>query len=62
MMDAMNKPGFPSNEVEALTMLYLEELTLSGLAPEEIYDKYVDAYKRIAKQKELSQSEQAEAF
>jgi len=62
MMDTMNKSGFPATEVEALAMLYLQELTLSGLAPEEIYDKYAEAVKRISAQKELIQTEQADNF
>ncbi|MBQ2100576.1 MAG: hypothetical protein II477_05805 [Lachnospiraceae bacterium] len=53
----MNNSGFPTNEIEALALLYLQHQSLSGLAPEEIYDKFADAMKRIAKQKEESQKE-----
>lgn len=38
---------FPSSKFEALAMLYLQNQDLSGLTPEEIYDKYQDAYERI---------------
>lgn len=39
---------FPKDEIEALTLLYLQNLNLSGLAPEEIFEKYQDAYQRIS--------------
>ena len=38
---------FPSNECQALAMLYIQSLDLSNLSPEDIYDKYRDAYERI---------------
>lgn len=38
---------FPSNETEALAMLYIQQQDLSDLSPEEIYDKYYDAYQKI---------------
>lgn len=38
---------FPNSEIEALALLYVQNQDLSGLTPEEIYDKYRDAYKRI---------------
>ncbi|MBO4515334.1 MAG: hypothetical protein J5721_06625 [Lachnospiraceae bacterium] len=62
MMDGMNQAGFPSNEVEALALLYLQNQSLSGLAPEEIYDKFADAIKRIAAQKERSANEMEENY
>ena len=37
---------FPNSEIEALALLYVQNQDLSGLTPEEIYDKYRDAYKR----------------
>lgn len=38
---------FPSTETEALAMLFVQSQDLSGLSPEEIYDKYRDAYEKI---------------
>lgn len=38
---------FPSNEIEALAMLYVQSQELSGLSPEEILDMYQTAYDRI---------------
>ena len=38
---------FPSSETEALALLYVQNLDLSDLSPEEIYDKYYDAYQKI---------------
>ena len=38
---------FPDGKIEALTMLYLQNQDLSGLTPEEILDKYDDAYQKI---------------
>lgn len=44
--------AFPRDEIDALTLLYLGHLNLSGLAPEEIYEKYVDAHQRIEKMRD----------
>ena len=38
---------FPDSKIEALAMLYLQNQDLSGLTPEEILDKYDDAYEKI---------------
>jgi len=38
---------FPDGKIEALAMLYLQNQDLSGLTPEEILDKYDDAYQKI---------------
>jgi len=38
---------FPSGKVAALTMLYLEKQDLSNITPEELADKYHEAYQRI---------------
>lgn len=38
---------FPDGKIEALAMLYLENQDLAGLTPEEILDKYDDAYEKI---------------
>lgn len=42
---------FPASEAQALALLYVQNQDLSGLTPEEIYDKYRDAYERIYKHK-----------
>ena len=47
---------FPSNRIEALTMLYLQNQDLSSLSPEEIFDKYQDAYTAIKKKISASKS------
>lgn len=39
---------FPSNLIEALTMLYLQNQDISGKTPEEIDRLYWETYKRIA--------------
>ena len=36
-----------SMDQEAIAFLYVQNQDLSGLSPEEIYDKYRDAYKKI---------------
>lgn len=38
---------FPANKFEALAMLYMQHQNLSGLTPEQLLDKYQDAYARI---------------
>lgn len=46
---ANDKPGFPSDLSEALTMLYLQNQDLSGKTPEDVVDLYYDAYYKIRK-------------
>ena len=41
---------FSSTKCEALAMLYLRNQDLSNLTPEEIADKYEEAYRKIRKQ------------
>lgn len=43
--------SFPGSDSEALALLYIQNLDLSGLSPEEIYDKYYEARERIRKRK-----------
>ena len=38
---------FPSNKIEALTMLYLQNQDLSGKTPEELFKLYTETYYRI---------------
>ena len=46
-MSDTNLRTFPCDEREALAMLYVQNQDLTGLTPEEIYDKYCDAYEKI---------------
>lgn len=46
-MSEINLSSFPANDQEAIAFLYVQNQDLSGLSPEEIYDKYRDAYKKI---------------
>ena len=56
MSDKVSFNTFPSTESQALALLYVQKQDLSGLTPEEIYDKYRDAYERICKHKTKSSS------
>ena len=38
---------FPSSKIEALAMLYLQNQDLTGSTPEEILEKYNEAYARM---------------
>lgn len=38
---------FPANKLEALAMLYMQHQNLSGLTPEQVLDKYQDAYAKM---------------
>lgn len=49
MSDKINLSTFPANKTEALAFLYLQSQDLSDLAPEQIYDKYEEAYTKIHK-------------
>lgn len=51
MPDKVLLNTFPSSEAEALTLLYLQNQDLADFTPEEVYDKYRDAYERIRKHK-----------
>lgn len=46
-MSEINLSSFLANDQEAIAFLYVQNQDLSGLSPEEIYDKYRDAYKKI---------------
>ncbi|MCH5261819.1 MAG: hypothetical protein J1F42_02810 [Lachnospiraceae bacterium] len=39
--------AFPANKFEALAMLYMQNQNLSGFTPEQLLDKFQDAYARI---------------
>lgn len=47
MSDRIDLSTFPSKKAEALTMLYLQNQDLTGVTPEEILEKYDEAYTRI---------------
>jgi len=47
MSDNVSLSTFPSNKISALTMLYLQNQNLSNATPEEIVDKYNEAYLKI---------------
>lgn len=49
MSDQSSLRTFPSNQTEALALLYIHHQDLEGLTPEEVYIKYQDAYKRFKK-------------
>ncbi|MBR6478070.1 MAG: hypothetical protein IKS85_06450 [Lachnospiraceae bacterium] len=58
----LNNSAFPRDEIDALTLLYLGHLDLSGLAPEEIYEKYVDAHKRLENLRDQGAKEAEENY
>lgn len=43
---------FPTDECEALALLYIQNQDLSNLSPEQIYDEYRDAYEKIKNRKQ----------
>lgn len=42
-----NLYSFPDDKYEALAMLYVQHQDLSGLTPEQLFDKYQEAYDKI---------------
>ena len=44
---------FPKNECEALAMLYIQNQDLSGLTPEQLFEKYQETYEKICKHRKL---------
>lgn len=57
MSNDVNLYTFPKYEYEALAMLYIQNQDLSGLTPEEIYDKYKDACNKIKEQYKAKRKE-----
>jgi hypothetical protein len=49
MSDKIALKSFPQTQCEALAMLYLKSQDLTPFTPEQIYDKYKDAYEKIEK-------------
>lgn len=46
-MSDINLSTFPSNRIEALTMLYLQNQDFSDITPEKLLEKYLETYERI---------------
>lgn len=46
-MNEVKLDTFPSNEYQALAMLYVQSQDLSNKTPEDLLDMYQDAYQRI---------------
>lgn len=49
MSDKVKLSSFPADKYEALALLYIQNQDLSNISPEELYDKYADAYDKIKK-------------
>lgn len=47
LSDKVQLSTFPSNKIDALTMLYLEKQELSGISPEEFVDRYIEIREKI---------------
>ncbi|UPJ16063.1 hypothetical protein MYW48_25815 [Bacillus cereus] len=50
---------FPSNKIQALTMLYLQNQDLTGKSPSEIVDLYISTSKEISESLRNGGSEKA---
>lgn len=46
-MDDIKLFSFPGDECEALAMLYVQNQDLTDVTPEQLLDKYQDAYEKI---------------
>ena len=44
---------FPKNECDALAMLYIQNQDLSELTPEQLFEKYQEAYDKICEHRKL---------
>lgn len=47
MSETIQLQSFPSNDVDALAMLYVQNQDLSEITPEQLFDMYQEAYKKI---------------
>lgn len=43
----LTSQSFPSNKLEALTMLYMQNQNLTLLTPAQLLDKYYDTYEQL---------------
>ncbi|MEF7657891.1 hypothetical protein AAHH72_26190 [Bacillus cereus] len=48
MANNVNLNTFPSNKIQALTMLYLQNQDLTGKSPSEIVDLYITTSKEVS--------------
>lgn len=62
MSDNVVLKTFPSSLDEALAFVWLRSQNLSDLSPEEMFDKYQEAYKRIHKHHMNGQGKQTMSF
>lgn len=62
MSDSTVLKTFPSMPDEAIALMWLQAQDLSGLSPEEMFDKYQEAYKRIRKHHVNDKSKQTMSF
>ena len=51
---------FPDGLSSALTMLYLDQTDISGLTPEELYERYVNVCGRISNCAKVDRNRRAE--
>lgn len=56
-MDDIRFDTFPGDAIEALALLYVQNQDISGLSPEDLFDKYQEAYDKI---REHSRAKRAE--
>ena len=47
---------FPSNAIEALALLYMQNRDLSDYTPEQIYDEYMEVIKKIKAHKSANKT------
>jgi hypothetical protein len=62
MSNDVSLSTFPSGKVPALAILYLQNQDLSKATPEDIVDKYLDAYERINNRFKEAGKERRESF
>lgn len=53
---------FPHDEIDALSLLYIQHQDLAGLAPEEIYNKYKDCHQRMTNQKNRKPEDEESSY
>lgn len=58
----MYRPAFPSNEYEALAMLYIQNQDLSHATPQELWDLYEKTYLEIMQYAKKKQDASADYF
>ena len=58
----MDRPAFPSNEYEALAMLYIRNQDSSHMTPEELWDLYEKTYLEIMQYAKSKQDASVDYF